>query len=169
MLEGFETVSRDEGDGRAARQWLLKRNCALSPHQLMRFYLTLVVVTTAIGIGFALCGAWVVLPFSGLDVVALGIALLVYARHAGDHDRVVLGGQGLTIEQFESGRARAVRMNPAWVRVAIDAGGHGAVMLSESGRHVRVGRHAPIMQRRQFAQELMQALGRASGAAHETV
>jgi uncharacterized membrane protein len=35
---------------------------------------------TAIGIGFALVGAWPVLPFAGLEVLALGAAYLAYAR-----------------------------------------------------------------------------------------
>ncbi len=37
-------------------------------------------VTLAIGTGFALAGAWPVLPFAGLEVVALGVAFFAYAR-----------------------------------------------------------------------------------------
>lgn len=160
MLEGFETVGRVERDGRASRQWLLKRNCAMSPRQLFRFYLILVVVSSAIGLGFALSGAWVVLPFSGLDLLAVGVALYVYARHAADHERVVLGADGLLIEVVEAGNARATRMHPAWVRVLSEPSGRSPVVLSESGRRVVVGRHALCAERQRFAQELRSALAR---------
>ncbi len=34
----------------------------------------------AIGVGFATAGAWLVLPFAGLEVLALGIAFIAIAR-----------------------------------------------------------------------------------------
>jgi uncharacterized membrane protein len=42
-------------------------------------------VTVAIGIGFAVLGAWMLLPFAGLETMALAIAFLVIARRAGDY------------------------------------------------------------------------------------
>ena len=46
----------------------------------------LAVVTLSIGIGFALMGAWLVLPFAGLEVLGLGAAYLCYARQAAKND-----------------------------------------------------------------------------------
>ena len=43
----------------------------------------LAAVTLAIGAGFALLGAWPVLPFAGLEIVALGAAFLVHVRRVG--------------------------------------------------------------------------------------
>ena len=43
-------------------------------------FLSLAAVVLAIGSGFALVGAWPVLPFAGLEVLALGIAYFAYAR-----------------------------------------------------------------------------------------
>jgi uncharacterized membrane protein len=40
----------------------------------------LAIVTVSIGIGFALLGAWLVLPFAGLEVLGLGAAFVGYAR-----------------------------------------------------------------------------------------
>jgi len=61
----------------------LKRNCSISPAGLMCVFAALASVSLAIGIGFALAGAWLVLPFAGLEVVALGVAFVVHARRAG--------------------------------------------------------------------------------------
>jgi len=38
------------------------------------------IVALSIGIGFAVMGAWPVLPFVGLEVLALGAAFLCHAR-----------------------------------------------------------------------------------------
>jgi uncharacterized membrane protein len=46
-------------------------------------FAALSIVTLAIGIGFAIVGAWLILPFAGLEVLGLGIAFVVHARHVG--------------------------------------------------------------------------------------
>jgi uncharacterized membrane protein len=46
----------------------------------------LAAVTLLIGAGFALIGAWLVLPFAGLEVMALGAAFLCRARQVAKND-----------------------------------------------------------------------------------
>jgi uncharacterized membrane protein len=60
-----------------------KRNCSISPAGLLGAYAALAAVTLAIGIGFALLGAWLVLPFAGLEVLGLAAAFVVQVRRAG--------------------------------------------------------------------------------------
>jgi uncharacterized membrane protein len=66
-----------------ASRLILKRNCSMSPAGLAMAFAALAAVTLAIGVGFALVGAWLVLPFAGLEVLMLGAAFFVYARRAG--------------------------------------------------------------------------------------
>ena len=61
----------------------LKRNCSISPAGLLWAFVALGFVTLAIGVGFAMVGAWLILPFAGLEVVALGVAFVVHARRVG--------------------------------------------------------------------------------------
>lgn len=49
----------------------------------MRVFVGLALTVVAIGTGFALMGAWPVLPFAGLEVLMLGVAFVVYARRVG--------------------------------------------------------------------------------------
>lgn len=55
----------------------------MSPAGLAMAFAALAVLTLAIGLGFAIFGAWLVLPFAGLEVLALVVAFMVYARRAG--------------------------------------------------------------------------------------
>jgi len=56
------------------------RNCSISPAAFAGALALLAVVTLSIGVGFAMMGAWLILPFAGLEVLALGAAFLCYAR-----------------------------------------------------------------------------------------
>jgi uncharacterized membrane protein len=49
-------------------------------------FVALGAVTLLIGVGFALVGAWLVLPFAGLEVLALGAAFVCRARQVAKND-----------------------------------------------------------------------------------
>lgn len=87
------------------RVWTLSRNCALTPRQVGALYLSLVVASVVIATIFLIRGAWMVLPFSLMEIAAVGAALLVYARHAVDRERISLAADALLIESIESDRA----------------------------------------------------------------
>jgi len=139
-------------------EWLLKRNCALTPRQLLLFYLSLIGVSSLIATGFALIGAWMIMPFAGLEMAVLGIALAAYARHALDHERVTLGSGELVVETVVAGKSVITRMNAGLARVDIGAHFRSPIMLVERRCAVQVGRYVSDTERRAFAQELKRAL-----------
>lgn len=147
---------------------MLKRNCALSPRQLALFYATLVALSFLIGTGFALSGAWLVLPFAGIEMLVLGLALLKYGQSALDREHIVLDREALCVEVVQAGCRRRERFNPHWVRIEAE-GSVGArplrVWLGEGGRRVAVGQFVGEVQRAVFVQELNHALAsvRSSG------
>ena len=59
---------------------------SISPVALLTVFALLAAVTIGIGIGFALAGAWLVLPFAGLEVLMLGAAFIATARRAADYE-----------------------------------------------------------------------------------
>ncbi len=140
--------------------WLMKRNCSLSPRQVGWFYLSIVILSFVIASFFAWQGAWFVLPFSGLEVAALGWALKYYALHTSDCERIELDDDALVIEQvFANQRVRHV-FNPRWVRVELGEPLREQVALCSSGRVVRVGRFLDPAGRRRLADELSRCLER---------
>jgi uncharacterized membrane protein len=62
---------------------MLKHHCSISPAGLLGVFGTLALIVLGIGAGFALAGAWLVLPFAGLEVLLLGAMFLLHARRAG--------------------------------------------------------------------------------------
>lgn len=158
----FGREERLEGaQGRTVLRWVLKRNCSISPRQLGAVYLSLCGLSAVISAGFWLHGAPVVVVFAGVELLLVGVALLVYARHAGDREVLTLAGRSLAVEQQWGTRLERADFNADWLVIEPAAGQGSLVELSERGRRLRVGRFLRPDARAAFAQELRRALRRA--------
>lgn len=138
--------------------WLLKRHCSLTPAQLGWFYLSLCLVSLGVAGFFWLQGASMVMPFAMLELLAVGTAFLVYSRHAGDAEKIMLQGGQLVIELETAGRTQRAEFNREWVRVEPNGGDGSLIEVSGQGRSVRVGRHVRPELRPLLAREIRLAL-----------
>lgn len=150
--------------GNASVQWLLKRNCSISPNQLLVFFLTLCAVSLTIAGAFWWRGAPLVLPFAGIELTAVALALFAYARHAADCERMVLQPGLLRVECTVGRRTDRVEFAPAWVRVEPKSGDRSLIELSGEGKRVAVGRFVRPELRRALADELRASLRRLGSA-----
>ena len=141
-------------------QWLLKRNCSITPRQMMGFYVSVCVLSLGIAAGFWIQGATLVLPFAGLELLALGAALMLYSRHATDSENIRLQAGRLTVEHTSGRTTQRAEFAPAWVRVEPEHGDGSLVELSGQGQRIAVGRFVRPELRRQLADELRWALRR---------
>lgn len=166
---GREVHLTDGADAPRALQWLLRRNCSITPAQLGAVYLSLCVVSLLIGVFFFLQGAPVVLVFTGLELLLVGVALMYFARHAGDRETLTLVGRSLQVEQCTGSRVERTHFAADWLHVE-PAGGQGSlVQLSGKGQRVRVGRYLRPELRGAFARELRHALRRAPAQADTAI
>ena len=158
MNQGIHLASCDD----IRREWLLKRNCSLSPRQVGYAYGLLCLAILGIGLGFALAGLWMVLGFALLETLVLALALLHYARHAGDREHLSLREGCLLVERIEAGRSRQIRLDPCWIRIAAPGRQPGLIALESRGVKVEVGMFVSEEMRRQVASELRRQLRGAS-------
>ena len=143
-----------------AVEWLLKRNCSLAPRQLLWFYLSICAVSLVIAAMFWSQGVRLVMPFAWIELLALGAALLAYARHAADSESIRLADDLLTIELASGSRLSRVDFQTHWVRVEPRSGDRSLIELSGQGQRVAIGRFVRPEMRRQLAEELRWALRR---------
>jgi len=141
--------------------WMIKRNCSASPRQLALVFASLIALSFAFGVAFAAHGLWFVLPFVGLELLAVAAAFLVYGRHAADYERIELRDGVVAVCRIEAARATEWRAWSAWTRVEYDG---ERVYLAAHGARVEVGRHLTRARRAALAQELRQALRTAAAA-----
>lgn len=149
-------------------QWVLCRNCSVTPRQLGAAYLSLCLLSLLVATGFAWFGAPVVLAFAALELLVLGAAMLIYARHARDGDTLTLAGPSLAVEQSSGGRVRRTEFRAEWVSVEPSLGEGSLIQLSGQGRQVRIGRFMRRELRPALAQEIRTALRGIRGSAAST-
>jgi uncharacterized membrane protein len=142
-------------DGNAGFSVTLKRNCSISPAGLAGVFAALALVVVTIGAGFAIAGAWLVLPFAGLEVLLLGAAYVLYARHAADYERIVLDSGRLTVEVAQAQQTSRYEMEARRARVCLE---EERVVLRGAREQLELGRHLDAEMRVRFAAELQKRL-----------
>jgi uncharacterized membrane protein len=146
----------------------LQRNCSMTPRQVARAYGVLCTLSLAVALAFFLHGVWIVLAFSLLELGCVGLALLLYARHALDRERITLSSDCLLVECVQAEVHSQALLDPLWTRVlsAADATPgrprRHLITLESRGVRVEVGRFVNEAQRRQVARELRMALRQVS-------
>ncbi len=135
--------------------WKLLRNCALEPRQLAVAYGLLCLLSLLVGLGFAVVGAALILVFAGLEVVAVGVAMLLWARHAGDGEVITLCNNVVRVQRNVGPKVDVTELSAPWIRVDANARN---VTLRAGDQRITVGGHARYACRAAFAEELRQAL-----------
>jgi len=121
-------------------------------------YIFLCTVSLAIGVFFWMQGATLVLAFAGLEVAVVGLAFLVYARHAADGEMISLQGANLVVELETAGKLERTEFERQWVRVEPKSGDLSLIELSGQGRSIEVGRFVRPELRQVLAREIRKAL-----------
>ena len=139
-------------------QWLLKRNCSVTPAQLLGLFMSLSVASLGIATFFWFQGATLIMPFAWVELLVVGAAFMVYARHARDGERISLQDGLLVVELETAGRLQRAEFNREWVRVEPKDGDGSLIEVSGQGQTVRVGRHVRPELRPALAREIRFAL-----------
>lgn len=132
------TLARESG---SSIEWLLKRNCSLTPQQLLAVYASLCVISLGIATYFWVNGATLVMPFAWAELLVVGAALLMYARHAADRELITLQSGRLVVEHLHGGRIERAEFQPDWVRVEPRRDDRSLIELSGQGNVIAVGRY----------------------------
>ena len=103
------------------------------------------VFTLLVAVGFMLAGAWPVLPFAGLECVALLLAYSWLQRHDSDYELISASGDDVVVEMRFGGRLERHRLSRYWARVIIEVrpDRRTRVFLRSHGREVEFGRLLP--------------------------
>jgi uncharacterized membrane protein len=141
-----------------AIHWFLGRNCSVTPAQLGWLYLSLCLVSFGIAGFFWFQVAVLVLPFTWVELAAVGVAFMSYARHAADREHILLQGRRLVVELESGGHLERAEFNRDWVRVEPAADDRSLIEVSGQGRRVNIGRFVRPELRPALARELRQAL-----------
>jgi uncharacterized membrane protein len=131
-----------------------RRNHSLSSAGRNLVVGSFVSIALLISVGFALQGAWMILPFAGLEVLLVYLAFRSIGQHAGDFESLCIQGDRVLIERWERGTVSRHEFNRYWAQVVLQPARRGRqVMLAlrSHGRQVEFGHHLTEEQRREIA------------------
>lgn len=121
------------------RRWQMRRNCALTPKQLLQFYIALVCLSLIVATGFLLAGIWVVPIFTVLELSAVTIGFLIYCRHALDSETIEIEGNRLIVKKFISYKEAIYEFNTQWVKIELPFEDSKVFLISQSNLRVEIG------------------------------
>jgi uncharacterized membrane protein len=132
---------------------LARRNDSLNSTGRNLVFGLIFAVSIGIACAFAALGAWLILPFAGLEMGVLYWALRAIERRSKDYERIAIDGDRIRVEICETGRARSHALSRYWAQVVVTRDG-ARLALRSHGREVEIGRHLDNGQRLALAREL---------------
>jgi len=155
-------VASQFDDYQSSRRFLIRPNCSLPWRGVVRFYCGMLIVSFGIAIAFALKGAWLILPFAGLEMLVLGVALYVVSCRGTswqaisiDQDSIYIINHGFRHEQQQS-------FQRAWAKVvfkrALIKGHPSRLFIRSHGRAVEIGGYLNESEKKHLAHQLNRAM-----------
>jgi uncharacterized membrane protein len=134
-----------------------RRNNSLTTSDRFFAFAFIASVSLGIAVAFAWIGAWLILPFAGVELLVLLWAFCSVERHARDYERLVIRGDLVQLELAEVAQVRRYQFNRWWAQVVYEHGGRRLALRSH-GQEVEFGRHMTDEQRLAVAGALKQQL-----------
>jgi uncharacterized membrane protein len=134
-----------------------RRNNSLSSTGRLLAFASIFVVSIGIAAAFAAFGAWLILPFAGLEMIVLFVAFQYMERHAADYERIEVEGDTVKVEWVSAGNARNREFNRHWAQVVANGDG-SRLALRSHGRELEIGRYMSDEQRLELARALRRRL-----------
>lgn len=112
---------------------------------------------------FALQGAWLVLPFAGLEALVVCGGIYMNARWAVTREVVRLDGRDLVVSRGRRDLVEVARLSRHWTRVALVRDGSGwypsRLFLESHGRRLEIASVLTEVEREGLAADLRSQLG----------
>ncbi|HEY7944795.1 MAG TPA: DUF2244 domain-containing protein [Casimicrobiaceae bacterium] len=143
------TSRRHDAIGPRGRWWVFASLCALS---------------FGFALMFAALGAWLVLPYSALEMGVLFWAFHRFERGIADWERITVCGDRVVVESEQAGVRAECVFNCHWLRIELEEQGFGrapALALRYAGKRTVFGDALPAGERIKLSRDLRRVLAAA--------
>lgn len=143
----------------STKRWQMRRNCALTPKQLLQFYIVLVSLSLIVATGFFLAGVWMIPIFTTLELTAVTIGFFIYCRHALDSETIEIEGKRLLVKKFIGYRETLYEFNSQWAKIELPMEEDKTFHISQSGLRVELGQFIRHEQQLALIRQVRACLG----------
>ena len=155
----FDTDSRNSVD------WIgieIRPNSASNRKALLVCVCFLSFSVALICIISALLGAWLVLPFAGLEIMVLAVGALLASSHATDVDSLVISRNFVHLTTRRRSNQSVTSFVRCWTRVRLIPGrtAHepSRLVIDSQGRYRQIGEHLMESARRKLHRQLIDTI-----------
>ena len=143
-------------------QFVVKRNQSLSWRANKLFIFFIALLTLGIAGIFALQGMWLILPFAGLEVMALTIGLYICSLHCRDREVITINDEKVSIESGRGKPKQSCQFERAWLNVVLKKpviqGYPSQLLLCSKGMEIEIGKYLTNKERKSLAETLVAVL-----------
>ncbi|MCZ6804006.1 MAG: DUF2244 domain-containing protein [Proteobacteria bacterium] len=141
---------------------LIMPNKAMPWHQLVWIYSTIASFTIGVALGFFSQGLTLILPFAGLEVVALGVVLYVSAWRGGVKEVVSVTEDKIRIETGHDAPEQQHELKRVWAQVVLERSWNNwypsRLFIRSHGQQGEIGRFLNEAERQGLAQALQKLI-----------
>ena len=138
---------------------LARRHNSLDSATCWIVFGSLACVSLLIAVVFAMLGAWLILPFAGLEIAAMALVLRWLRVHADDYESVRVRGDRVVVDVCENNRTQHLEFNRLWATLVVKRHPWSTrLALRSHGREFEVGRYLDDGGRQVLALELKSRL-----------
>jgi len=136
-------------------------NLSLTAKTRWRIFGLLAMLSLTLALGFVAAGAWMVLPYSLLELTILALAFRYIERRAMDWERLTVSGDRVIVERCLAGARARREWNRPWVRAELEESrlGHRRLWLCCGGERWEFGDALAEPERSAVARELRRLTG----------
>ncbi|MGF1614228.1 MAG: DUF2244 domain-containing protein [Gammaproteobacteria bacterium] len=149
-------------DNNQNQRFVLRPNRSLSWQSTKRFFLVMVLVSMAIALSFGAVGFWPVIPFAGLELIALGTALYVCARRCHRREVVSIRPGYVEVEKGQHRPEERWLLPRPWATVELLIPPYeqhpSKLVIRSHGRQIELGAFLNERERRALADDLRRAI-----------
>ena len=123
-------------------QIVVRRNNAIAPLANVKLLIVMAVLTLIVALSFVQIGAWLVLPFAGLELLAFAVAFHFLTLHANDFESITIVDETVIVEKYTLKKSTKAVFQLYWAQVNLrkKANGMNALFVGSHGKEVEFGR-----------------------------
>lgn len=126
----------------ADKQITVSANSSLSAEGNLKLLIVLAMLSLLVAIGFVGAGAWLVLPFAGLELLAFAYAFYYISLHVNDVQVITVIDDKVIIETKGYQKQERAEFNRYWAQVHLrkQKNGLSGLFIGSHGKEVEFGR-----------------------------
>lgn len=124
------------------KQIIVRPNNSLSSLDSVKLLVMLAVIALVVALAFVHIGAWLVLPFAGLELLAFTVAFHYLRLHADDYETITVSGDNVVVEKCSRDARSRSEFHRYWARVTLrkQLNGMSDLFIGSHGKEVELGR-----------------------------